>query len=425
MALFKQDKEEAAFWAWVDSVYGHWDRNSLMAQYTFTDYKKSPQYAYWVSQGKPSATTALATTETTPTQTATTTTDTTTALTGIPSFPTEAPPTGYHWEFDTTGGEWIPVPGELTTTQQGMTTYEQAQFQLDQTSAALEQARGTREEAGLQRQFELDKQTLAQQQAQYIAGLQANPADWIEAWFMQNVPQQNQFITTPSGDYMYAPGSLGQGAAITNAALSNVPGNQQAGLSYYGVNTEAIRPNEMMMTNDELAQSVEDATLAMQDAGYTASDVIAHATEVAGGAGTGGLQGITEEIPAEVQEAYNTLTSAQNELAKRDTLAQLQGQMESGVYAPQVRPTAPPTPPWLAKLIPGSTVGEPISRQPIKVPSAQQFQWMPYTERQGLQGYLNYAKGTGAPSSLTDLEELIAQSLPQSRRATRTRAFQV
>ena len=55
------------------------------------------------------------------------------------------------------------------------------------------------------------------------------------------------------------------------------------------------------------------------------------------------------------------------------------------------RPSAPTAPDWLPEFVPGLTAGQEISQLPIKTPSGQQWGMTPWSVREGLAGYADYA----------------------------------
>lgn len=58
-------------------------------------------------------------------------------------------------------------------------------------------------------------------------------------------------------------------------------------------------------------------------------------------------------------------------------------------YAPDITP--PPAPRWLPRFAPRQVAGQPITRQRIPTPSGQLWARTPWSERQGLGGYLEWA----------------------------------
>ena len=52
---------------------------------------------------------------------------------------------------------------------------------------------------------------------------------------------------------------------------------------------------------------------------------------------------------------------------------------------------APPAPSWLAQFAPGQTTGKPITREKLTTPSGQQWTATPWSVREGLKGYADWA----------------------------------
>lgn len=60
------------------------------------------------------------------------------------------------------------------------------------------------------------------------------------------------------------------------------------------------------------------------------------------------------------------------------------------VYTPQP-PAIPPVPEWLAPFSPGQITGAELQRLPIRTPSAQMWARTPWSVREGLRGYTEWA----------------------------------
>lgn len=89
--------------------------------------------------------------------------------------------------------------------------------------------------------------------------------------------------------------------------------------------------------------------------------------------------------------------------------------------------TPPITPAWLPKFAPGTAAGRPITQQPVKTPSAQTFGKMPWSQREMLGGFAEFAAQPGAPRNIQEIQERVGRTLPRerTRQARWQPAFQV
>ena len=74
------------------------------------------------------------------------------------------------------------------------------------------------------------------------------------------------------------------------------------------------------------------------------------------------------------------------------------------------QPSAPPTPAWLAQFAPWLTVGEPIKPGAIPTPSGQQWGRTPWSVKEGLRGFAEFAGGR----PLEDIYAHMLQMQPQA-----------
>ena len=94
------------------------------------------------------------------------------------------------------------------------------------------------------------------------------------------------------------------------------------------------------------------------------------------------------------------------------------GEQLVGAAPPKTRrggaqqPSAPPTTEWLAQFAPWLTTGEPISPGAIPTPSGQLWGRTPWSVREGLRGFAEFAGGR----PLIDIEEHLAMMLPEEPR---------
>jgi len=96
------------------------------------------------------------------------------------------------------------------------------------------------------------------------------------------------------------------------------------------------------------------------------------------------------------------LTPEEEEQAEIDWF---QGQLPPRrVMGGKKEPTTPPAPGWLPQFVPGLTAGEPITQRPIKTPSGQQWGMTPYSVREGLAGYADWAGRRPIEDILSQME---------------------
>ena len=72
----------------------------------------------------------------------------------------------------------------------------------------------------------------------------------------------------------------------------------------------------------------------------------------------------------------------------------------------------PPSPPWLSQFAPSQVTGQPITRERMPIPSAQMWGRTPWSQRQGLSGYAEWA----GYEPLQDLLDRMYMMLPQTPR---------
>ena len=73
---------------------------------------------------------------------------------------------------------------------------------------------------------------------------------------------------------------------------------------------------------------------------------------------------------------------------------------------------APPTPSWLPKYVPGLVSGQTITPQNPALASGQLWGKTPYTKREMLGGYIDYAGTASHYPTQTDYEESVAANIP-------------
>ena len=109
--------------------------------------------------------------------------------------------------------------------------------------------------------------------------------------------------------------------------------------------------------------------------------------------------------------------SAQTELSNLEQALRDVG--EPSVPVPQAEIGAPPTPEFLANLVPELTAGQPLTQiGRIRTPSAQQFGRLRPSELQGLRGFVESPFFEG-PRTFEDILDQIARTLPETPRGAR------
>ena len=76
---------------------------------------------------------------------------------------------------------------------------------------------------------------------------------------------------------------------------------------------------------------------------------------------------------------------------------------------------APPAPYWLPKYAPGEQAWQPMKGYPVQIPSGQTWSRTPWSQRMGLESYINRYAGTvpGMIASYQDLVEIILGRQPK------------
>ncbi len=272
---------------------------------------------------------------------------------------------------------------------EGMTASQQAQ--LDLAKQRLQWEVSQAEKQAQPTPFELAQ--MKEWEAEQYATKYAGPRNWIQRWYYENAPDA------------FAERQQAFGRAITTGALSNVEQTQQDALKYYGIDTSVIRPNEMMMTNEELQSSVATASQTLEELGYTGS-MMRVAEEQAKNPPPVGKEPDVVATP-EAQEAWNTILSATNELGKREAIKGAETTMAgygSITAAGPAAPSAPPAPSWLPWVAPGQVTGQPISPERTKWASGQTMSRLGPSQVQGIGGFVDWSAGrvAGAPASYED-----------------------
>ena len=338
--------------------------------------------------------------------------------------PTVKPPEGKNWEWmlispitgEYTGGRWelvggfditkgaIIVEGQLmrnptsptgytdyagnivseevaerilreSAEEPGITDYQRQQIALAQQELASTEA-GREQELGLEEaRLGLSREQLAFQREQAagqlrlqeqerLAQLRAHPRNWIEAWFFE------KGMTPPAPQYQPTVGDWGQ--MMRTAAESSLAQAMSA------LNLAAQQQPGSMLPGDG------EATTAAAKRGMELLKIAA-----------------AQEKSAEQAEAIWA--------KERPQILAAQARMPT-------RPAPPTTPPapagqWLG--LAGLTQGEPITKERTRVASGQLWGEIPWSQREMLGGYLEYASPMGVPT-LQDYEELVRSHLPRT-----------
>ena len=98
--------------------------------------------------------------------------------------------------------------------------------------------------------------------------------------------------------------------------------------------------------------------------------------------------------------------------AQRERLENIQ----SGRTTPMegIQAKAPPAPPWLSKFVPSQTTGEPITKDFVRTPSAQQWFAALPSERAGLAGFAEFAGGRPIEDILGHMQQMRPQKAGRS-----------
>lgn len=221
------------------------------------------------------------------------------------------------------------------------------------------------DEAGRNRAFQEARAGAYESARQSILASLSSPSDWIKRWDVQNAPNP------------YTP----QSQSPLEASQSQVE----------NTNTRA----NMF---DQMANSAEQmVTTLANDPNYGA------------GPNSNGEATVLTQARSDVVNYRNAAQLERGKLgAYQADVTYLQGQ-------PQPEPSAPmggnaPAPSWLPAFAPGQRAGQPISRENIATPSAQQWTATPWSAQQGLSGYLDWA----GYRPMADILGNMAQMLPNS-----------
>jgi len=100
-----------------------------------------------------------------------------------------------------------------------------------------------------------------------------------------------------------------------------------------------------------------------------------------------------------LEEQFHTATPSEFDILER-RVADLYNDLESAKERDIGTPEAPQ---WLARFAPSQTGGEPITKQKTVTPSGQQWIATPWSEREGLRGYMDWSGGRGYQDMLNQM----------------------
>lgn len=427
------DKEFDAYYDWAKTLYGGLKISGL----TPDNYKADNSYTWWVQNGKPVAPSSVpspASEKGIPLSTPSTTPTTPENLTFTGMYPDK---NGNPRVLQRSDGKYFypdgvtemsmqdvfnfnsiaqseantrnnpPAPSDpnaITQYQQGNLDLQRQQFEWQQRQAQIEADRQQAEAKNKEWVAQYNLQTEASQSAiqkqqnemelikgrafpfgdedtrrrmmaensagafesarQSILGSLSSPSDWIKRWEVQNAP--NPYTPKPQSQLE----------------------QKQSELS----NTET-RANMF----DQMANEAEKlVTQLSSNQDY--------------GAGTPNEATVLTQARNDITNYRN---AAQAERARagifQTDVTYLQGQPQPEMSAPG-RPGNAPTPGWLPMFAPGQRAGQPITRENVATPSAQQWSSTPWSVQQGLSGYLDWA----GYRPMADVLGNMAQMLPNS-----------
>ena len=288
-------------------------------------------------------------------------------------------------------------------------------------------------------QIQLQERQWRAQQARELAG----PESWIERWFYENLPAQqeareaqiearkyNPLIggVTPKGTFL-PPGIPTKGflsdftpeqATQWNLDVQRHRAEAEAG--EWGLGGVVYRPEELA------AAGIIPTGIGGEPAGtwgwpgvYGRVSVITGEQAEAARASQerAWLAGGGTQVGFEGQYPPLKTTAEGAALLARPTMA--------GYEEPLKVPKAPPAPAWLGKhFVPGMTEGQEIYKAPVTTLSGQLAQQVRPSEWLGLSGYLKWAGIAGQPASLEDYIAYMQSMYPSAEaRSPRWRAPRV
>ena len=281
---------------------------------------------------------------------------------------------------------------------EGMTEAQRAQASWQRQQAAWQQEQAGREfgaeqdwrqsqlaqqrEQGLwqrgQAEWErgLTEQQLAQERQETMAQLRAQPSSWIQAWEFENMP-------TPATAVMGRERLWEELTPEERGARMMLGEMGKAGYSgFAGASTRKMIEEGYA---DPRAYERAKATAEAVEQPYPP-----------------GPYPVT--MPGTEKEAWRLHFASQ----------------PPGPGPAAVRPTGPQAPEWLPEFVPGLEAGQPITKQRTTLASGQQWGRTPWSQREMLGGFLEWASPKGIPT-LRDYEELVRQQLPKPTPKARVR----
>ena len=322
-------------------------------------------------------------------------------------------PEGWEWEqiFDpTTGSIWQPrqvgvAEEELEWPIEPMTEYQQEQMRLqrEELEWRMGQASATGDMTTYQQaQLELQRLQLGLEERRLGAEEFGEVRDWIKRWKFMNPQLQPEAGKTRRWEAMTpeqrrATLMVGRfaGTGEKTGWQPDIVARKEAGYHIGGPEDyESEAKYHKAWADWDTAKAKEiKASQTLGELGYR----------------PGEEYGVTSEGP------YPVTTAMTGEGAVATHRA-LQRELE-GRPARQV-PSAPPTPEWMPQFVPGQVAGQTMERLPVKTPSGQQWGRTPWSVREGLAGYADWAGGR----AYRDILEQMAMMQP--RTPTRPRGWQ-
>ena len=96
------------------------------------------------------------------------------------------------------------------------------------------------------------------------------------------------------------------------------------------------------------------------------------------------------DLIRQTQIATETATRAEEQSQKAMAQAPQASAMASMIGA-NPQPTTPPAPKWLPQFVEGQAAGQPVEKKPVTTPSGQLWNKTPWSVREGLRGYMEWA----------------------------------
>lgn len=466
----QSDKEIQNYVDWVVAQYG-WQEAYIIPLLS-KDIRNTDRYKWWVQNGRPNKKIEQV--------------DTTLSQYPLSKYPNQPFQLGEGWVWNkvTTDPETGAILSDPYWTQvnsgpSGTTSTTTNDFGLDGTS--VEDINGftfivTRDSSGAitgmepvgqsstggmsayeQAQIDLQKQ-------QYLANLQANPSNWIQAYFANQVnPYTKQLENledskwTPANSYeaQYGPAwsmdtflrdgdnkpVINPGAnqfGVNNNVATNRTnlGASAAGQKYwweannpgknfwddywsqyYGGEDNTAKTSwvsDMYGVTPETLQTQSQAYWESQDLEQNIKNIQAEIDQLVGDSIALGTYD-SSEVQYKLQILYSNLETFQSTLDEIN--AALTQPDTTGLEEAEKNwtPSAPNAPSWLSEFVSGQAAGRPITKNGELDINLQKWNSAPQGMREMLGGYMQYANKAGQPQNLSEVNELVGNMLPKLR----------